>query len=88
MSVTEDDMQKGGLRRTATEIIDLIYDALPVETYYPISKIAEVSGVDWRTTKRYLELVLHIQSKQKGNYWLKSIKPGEGQPIFARARKK
>ena len=87
MSNVEADMQKGGLRRGATEIIDLIYGVLPVETYYPISKIAEDSGVDWRTTKRYLELMLHMQSKQKGD-WLKSIKPGEGQPIFARERKK
>jgi len=87
MSSVEDNMQKGGLRRSATEIIDLIYDALPVETYHPISKIAEDTGIDWRTTKRYLELILHVQSKQKGD-WIKSITPGEGQPIFARERKK
>jgi len=87
MPIIEDNTQKGGLRRSATEIIDLIYDVLPVETFYPISKIAEDAGVDWRTTKRYLEMMLHIQSKQKGD-WLKSIKPGEGQPIFARERKK
>ena len=61
--------QKGGFRRSSIEIIDLIYEALPVESHDPIAHIAERAGLDWSTTKRHLDLMLHIQEKQKGN-WL------------------
>jgi len=85
MSSTEDNMQKGGFRRSSSEIIDLIYDALPVESYDPVAQIADKAGLDWRTTKRYLDLIEHIQSKQ-GNGWLVSKPFGEGLG-YARKRK-
>lgn len=81
----EDNTSKSPSRRSSIEIIDKIYAVMPVETYHPISKIANEAGLDWRTTKRYLELIFHIQSKQKGS-WLKKITPGLSHPIYARDR--
>jgi len=79
-------MEESTSRRSSTEIIDAIYDALEVQTYRPVSHIAEASGLDWKTTKRYLDLILHIQSKQKGS-WLRMMEPSRGGPIYARERK-
>lgn len=86
MTSTNTNIPESTSKRSSSEIIDLIYGALPVESYDPVSKIAERAGLDWRTTKRYLDLILQIQSKHDGG-WLVSKPFGEGEG-YARLRKK
>uniref|UniRef100_A0A6M3M1U0 Uncharacterized protein n=1 Tax=viral metagenome TaxID=1070528 RepID=A0A6M3M1U0_9ZZZZ len=50
-------------RRSPKEIIDAIYNALFERRCSSIPHIAEYAGLDYRTAKRYLELITHIQSK-------------------------
>lgn len=76
-------MDRSRYRRTAEEIIDVIYDALPVNNFDPISHIAAKANLDWKTAQKYLNLILHIQGKQGGD-WLIKKKAGEN---FVYARK-
>ncbi|MBU0846830.1 hypothetical protein KKH23_06525 [Patescibacteria group bacterium] len=57
-------------RRSPKEIIDAIYDALSDTRCLRIPHIAEYAGLDYRTTKRYLDLIIHIQSKHLNVPWL------------------
>jgi len=85
METSVDNSQNPPRRRSAHEIIDAIYGALPVQDFDPIAHIAEKADLDWKTTKRYLELILHIQQKQKGD-WLLEMDVGEN-TAYARRKK-
>ena len=58
----------GRPRRTPMEIIDAIYNALPATGYDTVEKISKKSDVDWRTCQKWLQLMLYIQNKQRGDY--------------------
>lgn len=74
-------------RRTTTEIIDLIYDNLPVQSKINIARLADKTGLDWTTTKRHLDLIAHIQSKQKGTWLIVEEIDGQRLPVYGRDRK-
>jgi len=57
-------------RRSPKEIIDAIYDALSDIRSLRIRHVGEYAGLDYRTTKRYLDLIIHIQSKHPNTPWL------------------
>jgi len=82
-----DNKQNPPSRRTSTEIIDLIYNALPVESKINIAELSRQAGLDWSTTKRHLELILHIQEKQKGDWLIEEVIQGQPQPAYGRKRK-
>jgi len=75
-------------RRSSIEIIDLIYDALPVESKTTVASLAEKAGLDWTTTKRYLDLVKHIQEKQKGGWLIVEKVDGQRLPVYGRERQR
>jgi len=74
-------------RRTTTEIIDLIYDVLPVRSKINVTRLAEKAGLDWTTTKRHLDLIEHIQSKQKDVWLIVENVDGQRLPIYGRNKK-
>ena len=74
-------------RRSSFEIIDLIYDALPVESKINIAELARKAELDWTTTRRYLDLILHIQNKQKEPWLIEEKVQGYPQPSYGRKRK-
>ena len=64
-------------RRTRLEIVKMIFDALPVQTFATIEEISKKSGVDWGTCKRYLgvlEFELGINGPKYG--WLETVTVG------------
>jgi len=64
-------------RRTRREIVKLIYDALPVQTFATIDEISKKSDTDWQTCKRYLdelEFELGIQGPKYS--WLETVTLG------------
>jgi len=69
-------------RRSAEEIVDRIFDALPANKHATIKDVARDAIVDWKTAKRYLALIWHIQEKQKGD-WLQFMMVGD-QPAYSR----
>lgn len=73
------------IRRTQIEIIDAVYDALPVNSYAPVSEIAKKSGTTWATTKQYLDLIMHIQKKKK-DPWLRVMEVGR-RVVYSRGSK-
>jgi len=79
--------QNPPLRRTTIEIIDLIYDVLPVQSKINVARLAEKAGLDWTTTKRHLDLIEHIQGKQKEPWLIVEKVDGQRQPIYGRNRK-
>uniref|UniRef100_A0A6M3MEQ3 Uncharacterized protein n=1 Tax=viral metagenome TaxID=1070528 RepID=A0A6M3MEQ3_9ZZZZ len=42
-------------RRSRREIVQAIYDALPVQTFATVEEISKKSEVDWKTCQAYLE---------------------------------
>lgn len=77
-----DNLQQARNRRSSEEIVDAIFEALPVNSYEPISHIAAKAELDWKTAKRYLNLIRHIQEKHK-KPWLQFMMVGE-QPAYSR----
>lgn len=74
-------------RRTSAEIIDLIYAALPVESKINITQLSKTTGLDWGTTKRGLDLILHVFGKQKGMWLIEEQVQASRQPIYGRKRR-
>ena len=58
-----DSTQSARNRRGAEEIIDTIFSSLSDVTFRNIAEISKKADLDWKTTDRYVKLVLHIQSK-------------------------
>ena len=42
-------------RRTRKEIVQALYDALPVQTFATIDELSKKADVDWGTCKAYME---------------------------------
>jgi len=61
-------------RRSRREIVQAIYDALPVKTFATVDEISKKSGVDWKTCQAYLddlEFELGIQGARYS--WLDTV---------------
>lgn len=61
-------------RRTRREIVQMIFDSLPVLTFATIDEISKKSGVDWGTCQRYLddlEFELGLLGTKYG--WLETV---------------
>ena len=66
-----DSTQSARNRRTAIEIVDAIYSALSDKTFKNIAEISKKAGLDWKTTDRYMKLIIHVQTKHyKHPSWL------------------
>ena len=64
-------------RRTRREIVQAIYDALPVRTFATVDDISKKSGVDWKTCQSYLEDLEFELGLQGAKYsWLDTITLG------------
>ena len=64
-------------KRTPIEIIDAIYDALPVGAFQTVEVISHKAGVDQRTTQKWLDIMEHILKMQRRENWLITAKLGE-----------
>lgn len=72
-------------RRNRREIVQLIYDALPVQTFATIEEISKKSGIDWQTCKRYLD-ELEFELGIQGSGWLETVTLGANKG-YARKRR-
>lgn len=65
-------------RRSRKEIVQLIYDALPVQSFSTTDEISKKSGVDWKTCHAYLEDLEFELGLQGAKFsWLETVTLGE-----------
>jgi len=80
--------QKPHSRRTSAELIDAIYNALTVGDFQTVEAISHKAGVDWRTTRKWLETMMHVLTKQgKRNSWLVCVTLGENKGYARKLRR-
>lgn len=80
--------RKPHFRRTPAELIDAIYNALTVGDYQTVEAISHKAGVDWRTTQKWLETMMHVLHKQnRKNSWLVSVTLGENKGYARKLRR-
>ncbi len=64
-------------RRTRKEIVQAIYDALPVQSFATIEEISKRSNVDWKTCQAYLEdLEFELGRQGPKHSWLEIVTLG------------
>lgn len=64
-------------RRTRREIVQAIYNALPVNTFATVDDISKKSGVDWKTCQAYLDDLVFELGIQGAKYsWLDTVTLG------------
>lgn len=74
-------------RRTRKEIVQAIYDALPVITFATVDEISKKSDVDWKTCQAYLDDLEFELGLQGARYsWLEVVVLGSNRG-YRRKRK-
>lgn len=64
-------------RRTRKEIVQLLYDALPVQSFATIDQLSKDADVDWGTVKTYMEdLEFELGMQGPRFSWLETITLG------------
>lgn len=74
-------------RRSRREIVQLIYDALPVQSFATVDEISKKADVDWKTCQAYLddlEFELGLQGPKYG--WLEIVILGANRGYRRRRR--
>jgi predicted transcriptional regulator len=61
-------------KRTRREIVQAIYDALPVRTFSTVDEISKKADVDWKTCQAYLnDLEFELGLQGAKHSWLDTV---------------
>jgi len=52
-------------RKKMEEIVEAIFEALPVQSTEPVTTIANNADISWRTAQRYITMIMDIQNRPK-----------------------
>ena len=74
-------------RRNRREIVQLIYDALPVQSFATVDEISKKADVDWKTCQAYLDDLEFELGLQGPKYsWLEIVTLGANRGYRRRRR--
>lgn len=52
-------------RKKMEEIVEAIFEALPVQSTVPVTTLANDADITWRTAQRYIKMIMDIQGRPK-----------------------
>ena len=74
---------QGKTRKSYEEIIDALFEALPVNSYATIEEVARKTGSSWETVYRWLRIIMKIQGMPRVESMRSPLGRGE---VYSRER--
>ena len=74
---------QGKTRKSYEEIIDALFEALPVNSYATIEEVARKTGSSWETVYRWLRIIKKIQALPRVTTMRSPLGRGE---VYSRER--